>query len=109
MSLFQLKAASDLIGLIAYHGELAAQAGEAQRVNCAAVSLQVISAARHRFSCLREFIRDNYAVQAAGKFFFLADIDIARQKTDSRVEISMSKFRDTLIRIERFLANAQVT
>jgi hypothetical protein len=59
--LLQPKTASDQIGLIAYASQLIAHASEAQRIDCVAVSLQIVRPAGHGFAGLRVFKRDGDA------------------------------------------------
>src|SRR5688500_1973033 len=88
--LLGFECASYQICLITYASQLVAQSSEAQRVDCARVSLQVISAADHRLAGPDEFIRHCHALEPSFKWFFLTRSE-ARQKPELEILIAPCK------------------
>src|SRR5215216_4101557 len=72
VDLLHLECAGDEIGLIAYPTDFVAQASEAQRIDGAAINLQVVSASQHRFAGPDKLIRHGDAVESSVKRIGLA-------------------------------------
>src|SRR5687768_6067723 len=90
IGLLGFERASYQICLITYASQLVAQSGEAQRIDCSRISLQVISAAYHGFAGPDEFIRHRHALEPSFKGFFFTGNE-ARQKPELEILIASCK------------------
>src|ERR1043165_3016820 len=105
--LLQLECTSNEIGLIAYPADFVAQAGEAKRIDGAIISLQVVSAAEHRFAGSDKLIRHRDTIQPAIERIRFAGNE-TWQKSKRQVLITRREVSRSCTCVDNFFTNYEV-
>jgi len=107
VKLLKMKAARDVVRLVAYDGQAVAQAREAQTVYRALVGHQVVYAPGHWLAAARKFVGDSHAFQAPGESFLPA-LYKARQETQFRIKLAVREILRGRAALDHLFAHAQV-